>query len=247
MSLFYLSMLVAGALAGGFVNGLAGFGTALFALGFWLQILPPIEAVALTLATGSLTGVQGMWVVRRDIGRNKRRLARFLIPGLIGIPLGIAGLSRVDPDVLRAVIAVFLVLYGAFFLLRRRLPTFERPTPVGDVFVGVSGGILGGLAGLSGALPAMWCALRPWPRHETRAVLQPYNYVILSISLVTLAIKGVYQGPLLVALVIVLVVSVIAAQIGIFVFNRLSDVQFRWLLIGLMFTSGVVLMARVLA
>ena len=39
-------LLLAG-LAGGFINGLAGFGTALFALGFLLQILPPLEAVGL--------------------------------------------------------------------------------------------------------------------------------------------------------------------------------------------------------
>lgn len=41
---FYV-YLVTGAIAGGFINGLAGFGTALFALGFWLQILPPEQAV----------------------------------------------------------------------------------------------------------------------------------------------------------------------------------------------------------
>jgi uncharacterized membrane protein YfcA len=34
------AILLAGALAGGFVSGLAGFGTALMALGIWLYILP---------------------------------------------------------------------------------------------------------------------------------------------------------------------------------------------------------------
>ena len=38
--------LIAGGFAGGFVNGLAGFGTALFALGWFLQVLPPREASA---------------------------------------------------------------------------------------------------------------------------------------------------------------------------------------------------------
>ena len=37
---------IAGALAGGFVSGLAGFGTALMALGIWLYILPPAMAVS---------------------------------------------------------------------------------------------------------------------------------------------------------------------------------------------------------
>jgi hypothetical protein len=34
-------LLFVGALAGGFVSGLAGFGTALTALGIWLYVLPP--------------------------------------------------------------------------------------------------------------------------------------------------------------------------------------------------------------
>ena len=50
--------LILGALVGGFVNGLAGFGTALMALGFWLQIMPPLEAVALVVVVSCVTGIQ---------------------------------------------------------------------------------------------------------------------------------------------------------------------------------------------
>ena len=43
------ALLLFGALAGGFVSGLAGFGTALMALGIWLYVLPPAIAVPLVL------------------------------------------------------------------------------------------------------------------------------------------------------------------------------------------------------
>ncbi len=43
------ALLLFGALAGGFVSGLAGFGTALMALGIWLYVLPPSLAVPLVL------------------------------------------------------------------------------------------------------------------------------------------------------------------------------------------------------
>ena len=49
MSMDFLAVLLAGAFAGGAINGLAGFGTALFALGFWLQILPAAQAVAIVV------------------------------------------------------------------------------------------------------------------------------------------------------------------------------------------------------
>ena len=41
--------LTLGAAAGGFVNGLAGTGTALFALGFYTVVLPPVQAVAVVV------------------------------------------------------------------------------------------------------------------------------------------------------------------------------------------------------
>lgn len=239
-------LILAGALAGGFINGLAGFGTALFALGFLLQALPPLQAVAVVLVMSVSTSLPGLWVVRHAIRDTRRRLVRFLLPGLAGIPLGVSALAFVDTTLLKLLIAGFMILYGAFFLLRRTLPRFDRPTPVADIGIGFASGILGGLAGLSGALPAMWCAMRPWPRHETRAVMQPFNFAILLISAVTLGFRGAYTADLLPKLIFAVIVAGLAAQAGIFVFKRLTDIQFRWLLIALMFASGLLLLGRTL-
>jgi len=239
-----IPFIVAGAAAGGFINGLAGFGTAMFALGFWLQVMQPVEAVSISVFMSALTGLQGVWVVRRAIAANRLRLARFVLPGLLGIPPGIYALHWIEPHTLKLVIALFLIAYGAFFLARRSLPKFDRPTPLGDMGVGLTGGFLGGLSGVSGALPAMWCALRPWPRAETRAVLQPFNVAVLSVSALMLALRGAYTREVLTDFAIALPVSLISAQIGIAVFKRIPDTAFRWLLIGLMLISGIGLMLR---
>lgn len=239
-----LTFLILGALAGGFVNGLAGFGTALFALGFWLQVMPPVQAVAITVLVAALTGLQGAWLVRGQILAQPRRLMRFVLPSLVGIPLGIWALRLADPTVLRLTIAGFLILYGGFFLLRRSLPKFDRRTPVADAGIGLAGGFLGGFAGLSGALPAMWCALRPWGKSETRAVLQPYNIVVLTVSTAILATRGAYSSQVLLMLAYAVPIALLGAQIGLFTFKRLSDGIFRWVLIVLMFASGISLLAR---
>lgn len=239
--------IVAAAAAGGFVNGLAGFGTALFALGFLLVIMPPVEAVALVVVLSSVTGLQGVWLVRRSIGDQPRRLARFLVPALPGIPVGILALTLIDAQTLKLVIAGFLILYGGYFSLRRALPRFERPTPLVDIAVGFFGGLLGGAASLSGALPTMWCSMRPWPKAETRAVLQPYNVAVLGITAAMLAFRGTYTPQILAALAIALPVALVSAQLGIAVFRRLPDDAFRRLLIGLCFASGAVLLVREIA
>ncbi|MBV0892952.1 sulfite exporter TauE/SafE family protein [Paracoccus sp. Z118] len=244
MGIEFLAVLVAGAFAGGVVNGLAGFGTALFALGFWLQVLPAAQAVSIVVVMSVVSGLQGLWVVRGEIRSNPGRLARFLLPAVVGIPLGVMLLSLVSATMLKIVIAAFMLLYGGFFLARRSLPCFERSTPVLDSLIGFAGGVLGGAASLSGALPTMWCAMRPWPKGETRAVLQPFNVVVLGITALFFLLNGLYTPQTVLLMAIALPVTMIGAHLGLAIFHRLADDQFRFLLIFLMFTSGAILALR---
>jgi uncharacterized membrane protein YfcA len=242
----FLLLLLLGGAAGGFINGLAGFGTALFALGFWLQIMSPPEAVAMAVTLSVISGFQGVWIVRHTVLREGLRILRFLIPALFGIPLGVAALSIIEADALRIIVAGFLLLYGGFFSLRASLPKFERSTPKLDMGVGFLGGVLGGAASLSGALPTMWCSMRPWAKETTRAILQTYNVIVLGLTALLLLWKGVFDLEMLTRIAITLPVTLLAAQIGILLFKRLSDSAFRRLLIILMLVSGLILLARTL-
>lgn len=234
-----IAFLVVGAAAGGFINGLAGTGTALFALGFYLVVLPPLNAVAIVALMSVLAGLQGLWVVRTAIRANPVRLLRFVLPGLAGVPIGLALLSMIDASALRIAIAVMLIVYGGYFALRKSLPAFGRPTPYVDSLVGFSGGVLGGAASVSGAIPAMWLSIRPWPKAETRAVLQPFNVAILTTTIFLLSLKGAFDQTAVRALLVTVPVGLIAAQIGIFIFHRLTDTTFRWLLIILTLLLGI--------
>ncbi|WP_299600186.1 sulfite exporter TauE/SafE family protein [uncultured Tateyamaria sp.] len=230
--------LALGAAAGGFINGLSGTGTALFALGFYLVVLPPTTSVAIVALMSVLVGLQGLWIVRASIFARPDRLARFILPGLAGVPLGLLLLDVIDTGTLRIGIAVFLIVYGGYFGFRAALPSFSRRTPIIDVIVGFLGGVLGGTAGVSGALPAMWLSVRPWTKSETRAVMQPLNMVILSTTVTLLFFKGAYDQAAVNALMITIPCGLVAAQVGIMVFRRLSDIGFRRLLILLTLAMG---------
>src|SRR5258708_37896287 len=61
-------MVVAGALAAGFVHGLSGTGYALVALGFWLQAMSPVTAaplVALCSVCAHLQALPAIWPAAR--------------------------------------------------------------------------------------------------------------------------------------------------------------------------------------
>ena len=94
------AILLAGALAGGFVSGLAGFGTALMALGIWLYILPPAIAVPLVLicsVSSQISTLPSMWKVI-----DFRLAWPFVAGGLVGMPIGALLVARADPQNLQA-------------------------------------------------------------------------------------------------------------------------------------------------
>ena len=239
-----LVCLIAAGLSGGFVNGLAGFGTSLFALGWLLQVMPPREAVAIALACSIATGVPGVWQVRRSI--NPRRLGVFLVPALAGIPLGLMALDIIDTRILSMFVGAMLLVYGGYFAVRRNLPAISGRWLALEAGIGFIGGVLGAMAGLSGALPSMWLAMRPWPKGEQRGILQPFNMVILGLATVLLALDGGFEAQVLRNLLLALPASAVGAAIGLWLFGRLSDLGYRRLLILLMLVSGLSLLTRAL-
>lgn len=238
-AILYLAL---GAMAGGFVNGFAGTGTALFAMGFFLSVLDPLQAVAIVAFLSVLAGLQGLWVVRANIRAAPGRIVAFVLPGLIGVPLGIVLLSMINATTLRFLIAAILIIYGGYFSFRAALPKFDRVTPVYDTIIAFVGGVLGGTSSISGALPSIWLSMRPWPKAQTRALLQPYNVCVLATIVVILGWQGAYAGTLSV-FAVVLPVGLVSAQIGIETFKRVSDDTFRRMLIVLCLLMGLGIVA----
>ena len=221
------------------MNGFAGTGTALFGLGFMLAVLEPPQAVLVIATVSVLAGCQGLWVVRKVIPVIHRRILLFVIPGLAGIPLGVASLQFVSTDVLRLLVAGLLIAFGGYFGFRKVLPKLEGSMPIRDGSVGLLSGFLGGLASLSGALPAIWIPLRNWPKAETRALMQSFNVAILACTAISLTLRSALTGEAVAALSVCLPVGLVSALGGIWVFRRLTDIQFRRALIILCLAMGV--------
>ena len=242
---FEMICLLAAGLSGGFINGLAGFGTGLFALGWLLQVMPPQHAVAIVVLVSVLISMPGVWKVRKHI--RARRQARFLVPALIGMPLGFGLLQSLDMRMLSLLVAALMLVYGGYFSLRRTLPLISGNWYSVDVGAGFLGGVLGAMAGLSGAVPSMWIALRPWPKTEQRGALQPFNVVILGIMSILMWRDGIFDRAVLQAMLIILPASLAGSLFGLWCFGKMPEGLYSRILIGLMLVSGVVLMARTLA
>ena len=236
-------LIIAGAFAGGFANGLAGFGTGLFALGWWLAAMPPLDAVITVVILSLVGGVQGLYAVRNSFDFGEQ--LRFLLPALIGVMLGYLFLDAVNIIMLKLlVVASLLILFGGFFTFRKTLPKLTKRYLAADVFVGFVGGLFGMMAGMSGAILTMGCSLYDWSKARRRALVQPFNMIVLGTVLALMIWRGVIDSSIWLIVALALPFSVIGTQTGIFVFRRLNDRQFQRLLIWLIFVSGLVLLGR---
>src|SRR5260221_12120991 len=98
-----------GALTGGFVTGLAGFGTALTVLGIWLYVFPPPVAVPLVLICSIVAQSSTLPSFWRSI--DFKLVWPFLIGGVAGVPLGTLLIAQADPHVFKLSIGVLLLVF----------------------------------------------------------------------------------------------------------------------------------------
>jgi uncharacterized membrane protein YfcA len=233
-------LVTAGALAGGFVSGLAGFGTGLVAIGIWLYAVSPAVAVSLAVICSVMSQVQTIPAIWHAV--RPRRVLPFIVPGLIGVPLGIHLLGAVEPPVFKLCVGLLLVGFSTFSLSLGRGLRVTWGGVAADGVVGFAGGVLGGLAGLSGPLPTMWASLRGWGKDERRSLIQAFNLSILMTALVSQAVSGRLTAEVGFAVMASVPGTVVGAWLGTAAYRRLSDRHFHHIILYLLAFSGVTLL-----
>ncbi len=237
-----LAMFIAGSLLAGFTLGLAGAGAGPVALAVWLHFLSPsIAAPVLLLCVGGAQ-VQSFLVVRKAFDWHK--LVPFFIGGLAGIPLGLAILLRVSPEVLTRGIGAFLIVYTTYLLAARRTVTMERGGKLADGGAGLAAGVACGAAGLPGPLITLWCSIRGWSKDVQRATFQPFNFVIVIAGALAFALQGLVTRDVLLLAAIGFPAMLAGAMVGTRLYHKADDRQYRMIVHVMLLISGLSLVFR---
>src|ERR1044072_4501245 len=133
-----LAFIRAGALVGGLVNGLTGFGTGLTALPLWLQALEPVLAAQLVSAAsivGHVTPIPSIWP---RVGW--RRLAPLLAGGLLGVPIGSWLLPHIPLAAFKIAVGAVLIGYSAFMRIAAGRVRLEAGGRRAEAGVGLAAG-----------------------------------------------------------------------------------------------------------
>jgi uncharacterized membrane protein YfcA len=228
----HLALFLAATYFGGLTSGLSGFAMGLVVSGVWLHILSPQQSALLIVLCGLVTQGSGIWRVRHAI--NWWTVWPYIIGGAIGIPIGIALLTTVDPNLIRLCIGVLLLAYSLYSLIR---PAFKPP----KASFGVINGLIGGLTGLGGVAVTVWCQLRGGKKDELRTVFQPVLFATFVMTTISFAIAGTFTIETMKLYVLALPVLVAGIWSGFGLYGKLDDAAFRKVILVLLLASGVAL------
>jgi uncharacterized protein len=239
-----LVFLLAGALVGGIVQGMSGFGFGMVAMSIWLWGLDARLALVLTVFGGLCGQVLSAVAVRQTVPL--RRFLPFVIGGLVGVPLGIWLLPHLDDQALKRLVGALLAVGCPLMLfVPRALRVRTRADEGNDAFdgaAGFAGGVLGGLTGITAIAPALWSTARGYDKPMQRALLQNFNLVALTAVFAMLVWRGVVTAAMLPQLGIVAAAAIVPVMIGARVYHGLSDAAFRALVLAILTFAGVAIL-----
>ena len=233
-------LVVLGAVAAGFVQGLSGFGFGMVAMSFWAWTIDPRLAAAMTVF-GALTGqLLAAFTVRR--GFSWAQLLPFVLGGLVGIPIGVRLLPHLDPLIFKAFIGALLAIWCPIMLFATRLPRISAGGKVADGVVGAMGGVMGGIGGFTGVIPTLWCTLRGFERDVQRSVIQNFNLSMLAVTMAGYVMTGVVTRDMLPLFALIVPAMLVPTLLGARVYVGISDMTFRRIVLGLLTLSGIALL-----
>lgn len=233
-----LQWLALAIVAAGLVRGFAGFGSAMIIMPVASSVLDPFAALAfLTVVEfwGPLPNFREAW----RTGQRADAL-RLLGGALVGLPLGLWGLSLLEPSVFGWGVSILVLVLLAFLVSGWRYHGPVGPRTI--VGVGSLGGFLGGVAGIPGPPVIMLYMASAKPIAVIRA---NFLLFLLGFDLLMLAIfsaMGLLDTLAIVVSLLLVPVYMIANTLGALFFDPAAEGLFRrvaYLVIAVSAISGL--------
>jgi uncharacterized membrane protein YfcA len=175
-----------------------------------------------------------------------RRVLPLIAGGLAGVPAGTLLLADVSVQSFKIAVGLFLIGYCSLMLATKARFKVTWGGRIADAAIGLGGGAMGGLAGLSGPLPTLWAGLRGWGKDEKRAVFQAFNFSILGFAFVTQIAAGIVTRELANYALMAIPGTVIGVWLGRAAYGRLGDQGFDRIVLTVLLASGIALIAGAL-
>lgn len=192
------------ALAAGLVRGFTGFGLSAIVMAALSPIIAPIELVPICFGLEVVASI----IMGRSGAQNADwTIVRGLVIGsLIGVPLGLLILTRIDADLSRSLALIVILSLTTLILLNVKARFLA--TRFGLYMSGLSAGTVTGLAGVGGLVVALYVLARDKQVAAMRASLVTFlmiseistalYYIVYQILTFDVARRVVIMAPMIV-------------------------------------------------
>lgn len=169
-----------------FTQSVVGFGTAMAGMPLMVGVLGIAISAPLIAMVGLTLEVVMVLNYRQSV--SLAVMWRLIAAAVVGIPLGIYAVRRIDEETVLTVLGVVIAGYAIYGLLRLRLP--ELRSQLWAYGAGFLSGILGGAYNTAGPPVVIYGHCKRWPPEEFRGNLQGFFLVIDVLVVANHAILG---------------------------------------------------------
>jgi len=165
--------------AGALLQGLAGFGGALFSMPLFLLFADPKWAAPVVVLCYTINRIPALFVLRKNLMWDHSLL--LIAAAAPGALLGTYFLKSLEPGIIMKTLGTLLVLYSAY---RISAPEFKLHfSRIWAIPTGFLSGVLGGAFGTDGPPVVVYATLKPWAKEQVIGMLQSFflfaNFVVI--------------------------------------------------------------------
>ena len=217
-----------------------------------LWLLPPLQAVPLIMLLSVCNQLVSVGALRREIvlrsTPEREGALAYIAGGFVGAPIGLGLLQVLPMRLFAGGLGLFLIIYSALVLLKPDRLRIRLSGWKPAMAVGAAGGVVGGFSAFPGSIPVVYLGLRGLSKSDCRNVTQPYILALQLISLGILALtrSSIFNMQFWLLWALALPAVLLGTSIGLTLYRRFSEVNFRRAVLILLMVSGVSLIAKAL-
>jgi len=232
------------AFAGGFIQGLTGFGSALVTIPTATYFVPLPFALAVFAIVDFANGLRlGLENPKNAVRGDIARMVPFMI---VGIVTGTTLLVNLPRQASLVALGAFILCYAVYSLARRGAPAVVSRHWA--FFAGFCGGLSGTLFGAGGPPYAIYLSHRPLTKEQFRATMTLTTIFSIGLRLAAFAVTGLLmQDGVWIAAAAAIPASLFAVYLASKIFRAISREMVLRGVALLLLASGASLVARGLA
>lgn len=222
-------------LGAGFIQGVSGFGSVLLSLPLLAIFLDIKTVIPLTLLAGVSVSYVLVYQLRQHL--DWKKILPIFIGAVLGIPVGVYFLKRLDRGTIQWILGAILILYALYGLFFRSSAkgVDERWAYVS----GFLGGCLGAALSAGGPPVIIYTSLQAWSKDQIKGTIQGFFVTAGTAVVVSFVVAGVVTGTVLRFYCFSFPILMLGTFLGSRLYGLLKEAHYKTIMLILLGLLGI--------